>query len=348
MAVSQSGQDAPGADLQAAEQRLSAARGRGDRLELAEALATHANALVRRGQLARARDEVNEVVDIYRQLHDSQNEARYAVLAATLSRLVHALPEARAFAQRAAALAPPGSVISVSSAAELGEIALAAGDHAAAADAFGRAVADADAAAAPPKTRIELLRKRGTALAAIGRYTDAVHDLGLARELALDEGEHRLALLLQVEQVTALQQSGDQRTADEARHHALGAATSAEDHFALAQLYLLEATRAIEQRDAAAGRAAMEAARSHALEATAPIPYMSAAIALSDLADATGDRLAAYESLAKVWVTLSDLLGAEPARLAIEPKLQTLREKWGPEAFAATKAAYDARRRAEL
>jgi hypothetical protein len=75
---------------------------------------------------------------------------------------------------------------------------------------------------------------------------------------------------------------------------------------------------------------------------------MTAAIAIAELADSEGDRATAYESLAKAWVTLSDVLGGEAAKAAIQPKLQALQNKWGNDAFASVRSAYEARRRSEL
>ena len=96
-------------DMAAIQRRLAAARQQGDRTQLAAALAVHANALVQHGQLGPARAEVDEVVAIYHDLHADRDEARYAVLAATLSRLARDFGAARASAQRALDLAPAGT-----------------------------------------------------------------------------------------------------------------------------------------------------------------------------------------------------------------------------------------------
>ena len=336
------------ADLQVAERRLAAARSQNDPDELAEALAVHANALVQRGRLDQARAEIDQAVDLHQARGRTADVARYALLAATLCRLQRQFPEARARAQRAAALSSPGTVSAFSAAAELGEIALAEGQRESAVAAFGEALGAPASTQVPGSTRIALYRKRAAALTALGRHAEALADLEGARTLALAQGDERTALLISVEQVTALQQGGDSAAADVAREQVKQAAVAAGDHGALAQLFLLEATRAVERRDGAAALAATRAARTQALAAVAPIPYLSAAVALSELLDASGDRLGAYEALAVGWVTLSDLLGREAARAAFEPKLSALRAKWGVETFAATKSAYEARRRADL
>jgi tetratricopeptide (TPR) repeat protein len=338
------GQTNPGADLAALEQELAAARAAGDPAGLAEALARHANALVLRGQLRAARDEIDEAVALYQQLERREDEARYGLLAATLTRLLREFSQARARVEASQKLTQPGSPTQTAAVIELGEIALAEGNYAEAADALQRALSgNLDA-----RKRLELLRKRANALAALQRYAEASEDLTKARELALEVGDQQTASVIAVEQVTVLQQSPDQDSADAVRSEQIEAARQADDHFALAQLYILEATRSIEQRKPEAARSALEEARSQALQARAPIPYMTAAIALAELADSQQDRIGAYESLAKAWATLSDVLGAEAAKAAIQPKLQALQNKWGNDAFAAVRADYEAKRRAEL
>lgn len=100
----------------------------------------------------------------------------------------------------------------------------------------------------------------------------------------------------------------------------------------------------------AAGRAAEAEsdatnARESALEAVAPVPYFAASVVLAEIADERGDRLAAYASLAKAWATLAALLGREVARSWVEPCLAAQRLRWGDEAFAAARQAYESQRR---
>ena len=54
--------------------------------------------------------------------------------------------------------------------------------------------------------------------------------------------------------------------------------------------------------------------------------------------------MGAYEALAVGWVTLADLLGGDLARLAFEPKLMEIRERWGAPAFDTVKKIYEAHR----
>jgi len=76
--------------------------------------------------------------------------------------------------------------------------------------------------------------------------------------------------------------------------------------------------------------------------------YVSAVVSIADVADAIGDRDAAYEALASGWVTAGDVLGAEAAKHLFEPRLLALRETWGDAAFLLVRDAYNDRRRAVL
>ena len=329
----------------AANQTLAAARTRNDPPALADALSVHANLLVQRGQLREARNEIDEAVAIYHQLGRREDEARYGLLAATLTRLLREFAEARIRVERSLALAEPGSPTTLAATVEGGEIALAEGTYAEAAEWFRRGLLVEHLQA---QKRLEVLRKLAVALAALQEFDAANEALDQARQLALELGDERTASVVVVEQVTVRQQSPDQADADMARGQAIEAAKTAGDHFALAQLYVLEATRAIEQRDQDRARSALVQARGQALDARAPITYMTAAIALAELDDAMGDRLGAYESLARAWATLSDVLGPDAARAAIQPKLEALRTQWGNSAFDAIRTEYETRRRAEL
>ena len=62
------------------------------------------------------------------------------------------------------------------------------------------------------------------------------------------------------------------------------------DHAALADLHLLLSARALDRHDAAAALASAETARTHALSANAPTPYVAAAHAIAQLAEAAGNR----------------------------------------------------------
>jgi hypothetical protein len=79
-----------------------------------------------------------------------------------------------------------------------------------------------------------------------------------------------------------------------------------------------------------------------------PVLYVGASVALSELAEARGDQVAAYEALAVGWATLGDLLGRDGATSVFRPRMQALEARLGPASFAEARAAYEARRRARL
>ncbi len=117
-------------------------------------------------------------------------------------------------------------------------------------------------------------------------------------------------------------------------------ARAAHDEAALGALESLNASAALESRDA-------DAARTHALAARAPETYIDAALALSRLAEHVNDDTTAYGTLASGWATVSDLLGADLARAAFEPLLREQRLCWGAGRFDAARTAYEATRRAQ-
>jgi hypothetical protein len=113
------------------------------------------------------------------------------------------------------------------------------------------------------------------------------------------------------------------------------------DHAIASSLALLAAGRALDRRDLDAARAHAERARAEALAGRSVAGYVSAAVALAGLADAAGDRVGAYASLAVGWATLRDLVGADGARAAFRPPLLALRQQWGTAAFEDAKAGYE-------
>jgi hypothetical protein len=93
--------------------------------------------------------------------------------------------------------------------------------------------------------------------------------------------------------------------------------------------------------DASLMAPAADELRRASLEAVSPEGYLFAAFVASLAADARGDRLTAYTSLATALVTLSDLLGREPAVAVVEPALHYLLDNWGEEEFFGVKARHD-------
>jgi tetratricopeptide (TPR) repeat protein len=328
------------------ERALASARTGGDPNALAEALAVHANALVRSGQLTQARDEIDEAVAIHRAQGRQDDAARYATLAATVSRLSGDLEGARERASDAMSIAPSGSPASVAATSELVDIALAQRQAGEAASLAGR-VLSAVTTGLPAVVRATLLRKRASAFASMGKLHDAIADLANAVAILRESGEGPAARRAMVEMATALQQT-DAAAADRARKEAMVDAQAAGDFAVVADLYLLETAQAATIGDGDAAMAAAMHARDAALKGVSPAAYTSAATTISELADRRNDRVAAYEALAVGWATLRDLAGDALAKNAFEPRLLQLRTRWGASAFDDVKAQYESRRRIEL
>ena len=327
------------------ERALAVARDRGDPDALADALAVHANDLVRAGRLADARSEIDEAVAIHHARGRLADEARYATLAATVSRLTGDLDGARERASRALSVVPPGSPAATAATMELVDVALAERNPMEAASLVGRVLTSATTGLAA-NVRATLLRKRASALASEGHLQEAIADLANAVTILREKGEAPAARRTMVELATALEQS-DVESAERVRAEALADATAASDFAVIADLSLLEAAHAVTENDSSAAMAAAVRARDAALAGVSPAAYTSAATTIAKLAEASDDRVGAYEALAVGWVTLRDLVGASLARNAFEPLLLGLRSRWGAEAFAAVKGAYETRRRAE-
>jgi tetratricopeptide (TPR) repeat protein len=331
--------------LEPATRRLAEARQRGDPDDLAEALALHANALIQGGQISSAQKDLDEAATIHRARGRVYDEARCMQLAGTLCRFAGRLDEAKQHASRALELAQFKGTIAVSAHAELGETAMAEGNSAEAAKEYRAALDAGEGTGLVDPARAALLRKRAAALTAAGQYEDAVRDLETAHDLLLRSGDQATALRTLIEQATALRHAGRPADAEPVVRRAMDLAQQAGDQAALADLHLLLAARALDRRDAPAAMASAQAAREHALASNSPTSYLGAAIAIAQLAESAGDRLAAYEALAVGWVTLTDLLGGDLARTAFEPKLREMRERWGGPAFDEIKKTYEMHRR---
>ena len=327
-----------------AQRRVAAARAGGKAAVLADALVALAGPLVPGGRFADARAALDEAAAIHERLKQIDDERHCRQFSATLSRFLSDLEGARSRASRAAALSPDGSPGAVSAAAELGEIALTAGDAAAAAAAFGDALRHAAGLGLKPPEMSGLLRKRAAPLAAIGDTAAAVMALDEAAALLESCGDSSNALRAGIEAVTALQNAGQIIDANERRTRLFVRANELGDDHALADLELLESAAALDRRDPLAALGAARRARDHALRANAPVSYVAAAVAIAELRDQLGDRLGAYGALAAGYVTLDDLLGAETGREAFAPRLRALRQKWGAEEFQRIKSAYEAQR----
>jgi hypothetical protein len=166
-----------------------------------------------------------------------------------------------------------------------------------------------------------------------------------AFERAALSSERVMTALSLVDDIAQLQAAGRPDLAERLSDEADRAAAEAGDHASAAQLALLATARALDRGDPQTARVHAERARAEALAGRSAAGYLGAAVALADLAEAAGDRVGAYASLAVGWVTLRDLAGAEGARAAFQPRLAALRQRWGAAEFAVVKAAYEAPQR---
>lgn len=331
--------------LEKATRQLAEARAGGDADDLAEGLALHANALLEQGQIGAAQSELDEAAAIHHTRGRRYDEARCTQLAGTLCRFQGRLSEARQRANRALELAESQGPLAVSAQAELGEIALAEGRGIEAAAAYQAALAIGETTGLIGPARAALLRRRAAALVVARQHQEAVRNLETAYELLVQAGEQTTATRALIEQATALQHGGQFAAVEPIVDRALQRAAPAGDHAALADLHLLQATQALERRDAAAAMAAAQAARTEALAANAATSYIGAALTIARLAESADNRLGAYEALATGWATLADLLGRDLAQAAFAPPLREMRERWGIAAFDEIKKSYEAGRR---
>jgi tetratricopeptide (TPR) repeat protein len=338
----------PSQALQRANERLAEARRRGRPPEIAEALALHANALIQAGEIAAARRDLDEAAAIQAAAGRVTDEARCLQMSGALCRFQNAWDDAAARELRALELVGHKGAIAVSAYAELGEIEFARARPAESASQYRAALEASAAAGVNASVRAPLLRKRARALAAAKQYEEAVRDLESAFQILLEAGDRTNAAQALIEEATAVQQMGRFAEAEPVIRRAMDLAQTAGDHGALAEIHLLWATQALERRDAAAAMAEARAARTEALAGNAPTAYIGAAHAISQLAEAAGDRLGAYEALATGWATVAGLPHPSLARAAFEPVLKAMRERWGEAAFDQVKKNYEDARRQQM
>lgn len=325
------------------EERAGAEGRRGELVTSAEALVARADALIKQSRLEEAQRDLDEAALRFRKAGQPEDEARCNHLAATLLRLLGRLAEADDRARRAALLAAQGTPTCVAAWTELGEIGMAQQDGLGAAFAYDEALRQGNALL--PGPRGALLRRYAQALSLAGEIKEAAKKLALAARAFDKGGDRASARRARIEEAGARLKAGQTKKARRLYVQARTLAEAAKDAQALAEAELFAAALALEARDCGAAYLAARRAREHALEAVDPLSYVAAAVALAELAELLGERVAAYEALAVGWVTLGDLLGAEVARNTFGPKLQELRERWGATEFDKVKTTYEARRR---
>jgi hypothetical protein len=291
------------------------------------------------GDLVAARSALRRLADRAAATGRTSAASRALRLSAALDRVLGDTADAVATARRAADLAGDDHDLAAAL-DELGEALLALDITAPAADAFGRAAAAASAGGLATATALR--RKQAYALAAAGRPGESA---AILRELAgaSTDPAQRAEILVQAA-AGAAGTAGARELWIAARE-----ALDAHDNRALrADLAFVAAAEALRAGDLAGARTQVREARQHALDGVAPLAYVAAAIAESSLAEHAGDDESAYGSLATGYATLGDLVGKQLSASTFEGPLLDLRGRWGPDRFAAAKAAYEATRRRYL
>jgi tetratricopeptide (TPR) repeat protein len=305
----------------------------------AEALMRDALPLMARGDWASAATSLEKAASLHEAAGHRGEAGRCLQAAATLRRAAGDTEAAHALAGRGAAAAPADLPLAVAAQAEQARGAADVGQYDVAANGFGAALAAAERAGLDGNARIALLRGRMAAHIAMGELDAAETDTADACALA----DARIAGFLRTEQARLLLDGGHIAAAT----RALPSAPAADPQLR-AEILVERARLARLAEDQKAAQTLATAARASALEAVVPVPYFAAAVEQSQALDALGDRPGAYAALTGAWGSLSQLLGRDVARSWVAPCLLALRLRWGGAAFAAVKAAHDARRRREL
>jgi tetratricopeptide (TPR) repeat protein len=314
----------------------------------AEDLLVRADQFVRLGRLAEAATLIRQAAQIYASQGRAEDQARCLVLASSAARMAGEISSAQADAEVAGRTAEASST-AAQAVAEVAESLIAAGRPA---EAIGKYSAALDVLhrSGMHEASIEavLLRKRGLARALADEVDAAIDDLEAAAEEFGAANQPRAQRAVLVEVATLATERGTRRRGRGARERARATAVRANDHEALVDLDLLDASVAVTNRDLDLALGLTQRARQRALDGFAPIKYLSAAIALSELHDLRGEREGAYEALSTAWATLADLMGSDAARAVVQPRVQMLVDRWGADEFRRVKEGYEARRRAEL
>jgi tetratricopeptide (TPR) repeat protein len=309
----------------------------------ADDLVRQGTALASQGRLSDAARLYGQAAGVHRRHHRPEDEARCLTLAAQSLRLDGDLHGARVLIGRARLIVRSGGPAAIAAATEKAEVDAAHGDLEGAALALDEAIRWRE-----PDASADLLRRRALVEIGLGRAADADRDLAEAASRLEAAGDEPGARRVLVERATALHNLRAGPEAVAALAEARGRADAAGDHARLGELDLLEAAIAVDERRIEDADALTRRARQHALDGMEPVLYVGASVALSELAEARGDPVAAYEALAVGWATLGDLLGRDGATTVFRPRMQALEARLGPASFAEARAAYEARRRARL
>ncbi|MFT3700336.1 MAG: hypothetical protein QM831_44740 [Kofleriaceae bacterium] len=304
--------------------------------------------LVRR---AAVRIAANELVDAAADLESASrlhaeagatvDEARSRQALATVQRTLGALPEAETNARRAIAIAPEKSPFIVAAHTELGETMLLTGRPKTAIEHYQAALTHGASIGMIAVAKAALHRRMAIAHSIAGEHTAAALEADEAALLYERAGDRTAATRARIESATALVEAGLGGAATEAIQEAR---TSAGDNAgAQAELDILEAARALKEKDLDTALALAQKARQHALDGNALLPYVSSALVIAEMLEQKGDRVGAYESLAVGWVTAADKIGNDLAGTIFREPLRSQKERWGDAEFDRVKATYYAR-----
>jgi tetratricopeptide (TPR) repeat protein len=313
-----------------------------------EQLVRRATALAAEGRLEEAGALFGRASVVNRGAGLRDGEARCLTLLAQCRRLLGDRHGAAVAIGRARRLAAEGGAAAVAAAIEKAEIDVAHGDLEDAVLALGDALRWRAATAPPDAADARLLRRRAIIQGGLGRVDAAARDLAAAATLLDEAGEHATARRVLVERATMLHQASDRAPFDAALGEARRAVDDSGDRALAGELDLLEGAVAVADGRLDDAMALSRLAREHALASIQPTTYVGSCVAISQLADLRGDRVAAYEALAVGWATLADLMGRDGAAQVFQPHLQSLEERWGPQALAEARQSYEDRRRRQL
>lgn len=308
-----------------------------------------AAALVPQGRWREAAEALESAAELHARQGRAYDQSRCLQLAATLCRSAGEVNRAQPLAERAAALRPAPSPLSVSISAEQAETAFAQDRYAEAITAWTSALEEARRSGLKAEGISALLRRRAAAYLALGQAPLAINDFDQAYGLLVGTLGKARASFVRTEEAGLFLENGDSEHAEQ-----VAAALEADLGSASPEPQLIAEMRVLRARLArTAGRMEVAAqharqARDAALEAVAPLSFLSASVELAEALQSRGDLAGAYGTLAGAWVTLADLLGNDTARTWIEPCLLLYQLRWGEPLFRKAKCDYEARRRAEM
>lgn len=293
-------------------------------------------------ELADAAGDLATAADLHRDRGEALDESRVRQALSTVQRTLGELANAETNARRAGALAPAKTPFAVAASTELGEVLLLTSRPTEAVDCYHDALRHGAAIGMIAIAQAALHRRIAIAHSLAGDHASAALAAEEAAAQFAAAGHTAGASRARIENATALVAAGLASAATTAIAGARAAA--GEDHAALAELDLLESAQALTRRDPTRALKLAQTARQHALDGNALLPYVAAAIAIAELHEHAGDRVAAYRSLAVGWVTAGDKIGNDLAGALFRSHVEAQRDRWGVAEFDRVKSEYYAAR----